>query len=394
MSATLQWVGPLFLGIVCAAARAPAGTASGPRAVPKKLIQYGWGIPTPDFIREHIREMEKRPFDGLIFQLHGAGRVLEPQPLPEAKLAKDLDDLKHIEWKKFTDNFIVMWAASKQDWFNDEHWKAIEHNVRLLARAARVGRCVGVCFDPEPYGANPWAYSQAPHRKTKSFADYEAIVRRRGAQFIRAVQAEMPKARVLTFFQLSILRGSLRPMDPKQRAAGLAKAHYGLLAAFLNGMLDAAGDEVTIIDGNETAYYYTDSRQHLDAYHCMRQRGLALIDPKLWGKYRRHVRAGQALYIDQCFGLRTRKVLGHYMTPDERRKWFEHNVYWALATADRYVWCYGERMHWWKNEKIPPGCEEAIVSARRKRAAGQPLGFDIRGVIDAARKRQRAAGGK
>ena len=40
-------------------------------ALSKKLIQYGWGIPTPEFIRKNIRAMEKRPFDGLIFQLRG-----------------------------------------------------------------------------------------------------------------------------------------------------------------------------------------------------------------------------------------------------------------------------------------------------------------------------------
>ena len=261
----------------------------------------------------------------------------------------------------------------------------------LVTKGARLARCVGVCFDAEPYGANPWAYTRAAHRGTKSFGEYEAIVRRRGGQFVRAIESELPKPKILTFFQLSLFGGELRPMDPRQRSAKLSQQHYALLPAFLNGMLDAAGPDVVIIDGNENAYYYTDSRQHLDVYHLITQRGLLLIDPALWAKYRAQVRVGQALYIDQYFGLRTNKVLGHFMTPEERPKWFEHNVYWAMYTADRYVWCYSERMNWWTNRDIPPGCEEAIRSAKAKLAAGQGLGFDLRPIVEGATVRQRSA---
>jgi hypothetical protein len=74
------------------------------------------------------------------------------------------------------------------------------------------------------------------------------------------------------------------------------------------------------------------------------------------------------------------------MTPEERAKWFEHNTYWALYTTDELVWCYSERMNWWKNQ-VPPGLEEAITSARRKIAEGEPLGFNIEPTIESAEKR-------
>ena len=360
-------------------------------ALSKKLIQYGWGIPTPDFIRENIRQMEKRPFDGLIFQLRGGRNVLTPTPWDAAKFEQDYENLRQIKWRKFTDNFVIMLAASKQDWFNDEHWGAIEQNVRLIAKGARIAGCVGVCFDQEPYGANPWAYSQTAHRAIKSFAEYEAIVRRRGAQFIRTVEGELPGAQILTFFQLSYFSQLLVPMSPAERQSKLSQVHYSLLPAFLNGMLDAASPDVRIIDGNEGAYYYTDSRSHFEAYHRMKQRGLLLVDPKHWPKYRRQVQAGHALYIDQYFGLRTRKVLGHFLTAEDRAKWFEHNVYWSLNTTDKYVWCYSERMHWFRNQNIPPGCEAAIRSAREKLDAGRPLGIDIKEVVERGHKAQQEA---
>ena len=103
------------------------------------------------------------------------------------------------------------------------------------------------------------------------------------------------------------------------------------------------------------------------------------------------VQAGQALYVDQNFALRqpnTEKYLSFQMTPEDRAKWFEHNAYWALYTTDEFVWCYGERMNWWKNE-TPPGLESAITSARQKIAEGKPLGFDIDPLIEAAKQKQK-----
>jgi len=380
----------LFLGVGGLGVVSHADTSRTPEALDKKLIEYGWDVPFPDYIRANIRAMEKRPFDGLIFKLRGGGKVLTPVAWDEAKFAKDYEDLKHIEWKSFTDNFVIMWAASDQDWFNDKHWRAITHNVALVARAARIGRCVGVCFDQEPYGTNPWAYTRSVHRGTKSFAEYEAKTRQRGAEFLHAVESEFPGAAVLTLFQLSYFAPLLVPMQPAQRAARLSEMQYSLLPAFLNGMLEAASPSVKIIDGNEAAYYYTSRDQHLEVYHRIKQRGQLLIDPPLWTRYSRQVQAGQALYIDQYFGLRTRQVLGHHMTADERPKWFEHNVYWSLNTTDEYVWCYSERMNWWKDTGVPPGCEPAIRSAREKLRTGGRLGFDLKPIVEAARKRGRA----
>ena len=386
-----------YAGVAAAAiamavgANVPAAAQSGgARTLDKKLIEYGWDVPFPDFVRDNIREMEKRPFDGLIFKLHGGRNVLQPKRWDEAQFRDDYEAVQAIRWERFTDNFVSMLAASDQDWFSDEHWEAIEHNVRLVAKAARLGRCVGVCFDPEPYGTNPWLHAQAAHRETKGFAEYEQMTRQRGAQFVRAILAELPDPKILTFFQISVLRSLLTPMAPEERGAKLAQQHYGLVPAFLNGMLDAGGDKVTIIDGNESAYYYTEQRQYFEAYHTMAQRALLLIDPALWHTYRTQVQAGQALYIDQYFGLRQgRKTYGHYMEPGDQAKWFEHNVYWALHTADEYVWCYSERMNWWTNENVPEGCEEAIRSARAKLDEGRALGIDLEPIIEGAHQRQR-----
>ncbi len=369
-------------------------SAEPPKTVPaleKKLIEYGWDVPTPAFIRLHIHEMEQRPFDGLIFRLKGGTNVLEPAEWTESQFAEDFDNLANTPWEKFTDNFVSMLAASKQDWFDDAHWSLIEKNTALVAKAGRIGKCVGICFDPEPYGNNPWDYRITAHKDTKTFAEYQAKVRERGAQFIRAIEREFPNPKILTFYQIALFRQFCVPMDPEERMKKLAEHDYALYPAFLNGILDAAGPGVVLIDGNENAYYYEEAAPYFAAYHLMTQRAKYLIDPALWNSYRTQVQAGQALYIDQYFGLRTEKVLGYYMTPEERPKWFEHNVYWSLFSSDQYVWCYSERMNWWTNTDVPPGAEQAIRAAREKLQAGQELDFDLKPLVQAASERRAAA---
>src|SRR6185503_15972287 len=163
---------------------------------PKKLIEYGWDTQTPAFIAENIREMEKRPFDGIIFRLAGGAEVLDPKAWEETRFAADLETIPKIEWKKFTDNFVVMLAASSLDWENDEHWTNITRHAQQITRAARLAKCVGICFDPEPYGENPWAYRKGLVTDLAKFEQFEKLVRTRGGQFMRAIQSEIASPKV------------------------------------------------------------------------------------------------------------------------------------------------------------------------------------------------------
>src|ERR1041384_588264 len=106
--------GFFFASCLASVAGDTAGPAAPPLSAPwqKKLIEYGWDSQTPAFIAEHIRDMEKRPFDGLIFRLAGGTDVLDPKPWEGSKFAADLEVIPKIEWKNFTDNFVAMLAAS------------------------------------------------------------------------------------------------------------------------------------------------------------------------------------------------------------------------------------------------------------------------------------------
>jgi hypothetical protein len=361
----------------------------------KKIVEYGWDVPYPDFVAYHIREMEKRPFNGIIFRTKGFDHVFDVRPWKRSELQPQLDTLAKIKWRKFTDNFLTLYAANKQnmDWFNDEHWKVIEQNMKLFSLTVRSGNCVGVCFDPEPYGTDPWVY---PGKyKDKSFQQVNEQVRRRGRQFITALQEHVPNLRLLSLFQLGLFGHIVDEPDPKLRQQKLLKKWMPLLPAFCIGMLEGAGQKTILIDGNESAYYYESPHDYYRAYHLIRQRALSLVPQELRSKYNAQMQAGMALYIDQALAKRTRQTTSHFLTPEQQLKFFEHNVFYALTTSDEYVWCYSERMNWWlppekagKDRVLPPGVEKALVSARQKYQQGRPLGYDIKDMIEDARKKR------
>ena len=44
-------------------------------------------------------------------------------------------------------------------------------------------------------------------------------------------------------------------------------------------------------------------------------------------------------------------------------------------------------MNWWKNDKLPEGFQDALLRAKSKVNTGQPLGFEIEKIIEAAQKK-------
>ena len=363
----------------------------------KKIVEYGWDVPYPDFVRDNIREMEKRPFDGLIFRTNEFNHAFDIRPWKQADLQPQLDTLAQIQWQKFGDNFLTLYAANKwnMDWFNDEHWNIIVENMKLFSLAVHRGRCIGVCFDPEPYGTDPWVYPGS--YKDRSFEQVAEQVRRRGRQLITALQEHVPQLTVLSLFQLGLFGDIVDEPDPQVRQQRLLKKWMVLLPAFYNGILEGAAPGIILIDGNESVYYYESPDEFYRAYHLIRQRAQTLAPEPLRKKYNAQVQAGMALYIDQTLAKRTTETTSQFLSPEQQLKFFEHNVYYALTTTDEYVWCYSERMNWWlppdkagKDRTLPAGVEESLISARQKYEQGKPLGYDIKDMIETARLKRKS----
>src|SRR6185369_5678150 len=112
----------------------------------KKLIEFGWDEPGTSFMREHIAEMERAPFDGVVFHVDagkpgGAKRrftweAWATNRFEQGELQQAIDDLRATKFKRLADNFMRFnTTPAKLDWFDD--YSAVIHNCRIAAWAAK-----------------------------------------------------------------------------------------------------------------------------------------------------------------------------------------------------------------------------------------------------------------
>ena len=217
----------LTLGVVVVACLL-LGTAFGQEASrDKKLIEWGWDEPDTKFIRENIQQMEELPFDGLIFHVlssQGGNLVWEMWGTRRFELAEfqhAIDDLKATPFRRLTDRFLrVNVTPGKVDWFDDQAWAVVLQNYTVAAQVAKQGGCQGFMFDVEQYEGQTFDYRQQPHRETKPFAEYQAKVRQRGQEWMKAVGGQFPDLTMLLTFGYSIAQPAAVPRTgPKSATA-------------------------------------------------------------------------------------------------------------------------------------------------------------------------------
>ncbi|MBI2946870.1 MAG: hypothetical protein HYY23_04435 [Verrucomicrobia bacterium] len=336
----------------------------------KKLIEFGWDEPDPAFIRGHLAEMEGTPFDGCVFHVNyarpggGTGsftwEAWGQRTFTEAELKPALDDLKAIHSRRFSHNFLRFnTTPAKLDWFDDH--SAVIHNARLAAQVARLGSCAGVLFDIEQYEGPLFDYRKQRDAKEKSWEVYAAQVRRRGREVMSAFQSGDPNLTIFLTFGYCL---------PWAQSGGgkkaLADCPYGLLAPFLDGMVEAAHVRVKIVDGHELSYGYKDPDRFPKAYETMRETLLPIVrDPE---EYRRVFSFAFGIWMDQDWrknGWNAEDTSKNYFTPET----FEASVRKALEVSDEFVWIYTETPRWWSAEgkpvKLPEPYDAAVRRARK-----------------------------
>jgi Bacterial Ig domain len=357
----------------------------------KKLIEFGWDVPGAEFVRDNITQMEQRPFNGIVMSINNVDNA--PEGFPDfddmlwafdtrawSESSMKLDVLASIKWQKFTDNFLILQSYNPlaMDWFNDQQWVTIQANMKLLSKAVKAVRGKGIFFDTEAYLNDPWRFKDGDGTLLypgKTYAQVAAKARQRGAQFMTALQSEVPDIKIMMSFMSGLIRAQY------EFAGSLENSETGLLKAFLEGMLSVANPDVRIIDGNEGAYYYNKTPQFADGF-TYSQSAVSLIDPLLRSKYRQNVRVGQAVYAD---GVLNNTDIANYdfpFTQQQFAQWWQHNLYHAYATSHRYVWVYSEGMDWWSDPSYPlpgllPNALSGINAVQTKIKQGQSLGFDL-----------------
>jgi hypothetical protein len=323
------------------------------------VIEWGWDEPDTKFMRENIGKMERFPFDGLVFHAtSGKGDNLAWEVWGSRKFTPDdfkqaVEDLKATRFHRFTDRFLrVNVTPAKVDWFDDTAWATVASNFGVAAHVARAGGCKGFMFDTEQYeGVTVFDYRERKDKKT--FAEYQAKVRQRGREWAQAVNKEFPDITVLITFAYDISHWRAAKANDRSTAA------YGLLADFLDGVLDACARETVLVDAWEFAYPYKQRKEFEEAYETITRKNLGRT--AVPEKYKARVKAGFGLWMDhKKKGWDVADFSKNYFAPAE----FEAAVRSALAVSDRYVWVYSERPKWWTNEMLPKAYVDALSAAR------------------------------
>ena len=403
--------------IVVGAVAAYVTSATQAGVLDKKLIHFGWDVHSPFELEERVGQLQHLPFDGLTVMARGAPEGWDDSTTAmnfcytfynrdvDARAAEPhVEAMSRIEWGRFTDNFMYVTAADNVDWFDEAAWSDeggyVLENARALARMGQAGKCKGIMFNPEfvywGQPCDPWEYKNQPRRGEKSVAEFRAMVRKRGAQFINAIEEYMPDTTFLTLFwtiQYAPVEKMAREADPERVDEIVAgeEHEYGLLHDFMLGVLEGADRGTTIIDGNEAAYYRRHYRDFNRDYHYVHQTVLGAVPETLRYKYRAQVGVGHGIYVDVHSNTRAQHTFSTYMSPDERALSLEQVVYNALKNADKYAWFYTELPNYLRNARVAPEMIPAVERARRKLAANEPLGFDFEPIEVKASKRWKQA---
>ena len=326
----------------------------------KKLIEWGWDEPDTKFIRGNIEKMEQFPFDGVVFHATSdKGENLSWEVWGSKKFASDdfkqaVDDLKATRFSRLTDRFLrVNVTPAKVDWFDDDAWACVVNNFGVAAQVAKGGRCKGFMFDTEQYeGVTVFDYRR--QKDKKPFAEYQAKVRQRGQEWAKSVNKQYPDITILLTFGYDV--SYWRAAKPKDRST----AAYGLLADFLDGVLDACSKETVLVDAWEFSYPYKERKQFEQAYETITKKALGwTAAPE---KYKGQVKAGFGIWMDhKGKGWDVADFSKNHFSPTE----FEAAVRSALQVSDGYVWIYSERAKWWTNEMLPKEYVEALAKARK-----------------------------
>jgi hypothetical protein len=311
--------------------------------------------------------MQRTPFDGCVFhadykKTNGVKGSFTweswgMQSFTEADLESAISDLRAVRPGRFKSNFLRFnTTPAKLDWFDD--YAAILANAKLAAGLARAGHCPGILFDTEQYEGPLFNYSKQRDAKTKSWDTYAAQARLRGREVMRAFHEGYSGITLFLTFGYSLpweeTRGGSRPMSD---------CHYGLLAPFLDGMVEAARGRDRIVDGFELSYGYTTGGQFASGRKMMKQGVLPIVlDAE---KYRHTLSSGFGIWLD--FDWRKKSwdpdnPSKNYFAPEV----FGSSVREALREADEYVWIYSETPRWWSDAGSPVKLPEAYEAALRK----------------------------
>ncbi|MHC4337505.1 MAG: LamG-like jellyroll fold domain-containing protein [Planctomycetota bacterium] len=230
-----------------------------------RVIEFGWDTPTIPWLCDNAAITECTiAFDGIILDLaqrQGQAGLSwlawAASPIPfdlQQKAEEDIELLNDANFIRLRENSFFRlnssgWS-SPPDWF-DSDFNTVVSNITFMASAVNQTALAGIAFDPEDYFANCWHYPSRKYSATKTFEQYQVQVRQRGREVAAAIKTVCPGR---DFTMLFLFANSLPYISTQWWGHPLSEDSYGLLPAFIDGLLDEAGGQIRVIDGIESAY--------------------------------------------------------------------------------------------------------------------------------------------
>ncbi|HEU5364331.1 MAG TPA: hypothetical protein VFU62_02305, partial [Hanamia sp.] len=233
-------------------------------------------------MKTNSSKIESLPFQGVCFSIDkNIYDAFDNTLYPDSKF--QFDNLTGIKWQKLTDNFLIVRGTSTSGahWLDDKSWDIISRNLKKISKAVSLTGSVGIGFDPEYYykdsTLNPWIYKPAYYNNL-SYEQVGEYVRKRGKQFIEALQANKANIKILCFWLLGWVwdQHATRPIE---------KTTMALYPFFIEGMLEGQNNSSEIIDGNESSYWYQSFVPFVTVGHNIRRMESGLIKKDLRDKF-------------------------------------------------------------------------------------------------------------
>lgn len=372
-----------------------------------RLIKVGWDGGGPQKMLDNLERVRELPFDGHTFKL---GMRLQnafwKEPIPRAEFQAHFDAMEELMRQDLGNaqhNLVMIWCTGEAgwDWFNDDHWDAALHNMRMLTELASLGKS-DIFFDPESYPKLTHAfgedafwvfnYQDQPYKEQYGYDDYRKVIFERGVSYMRMLQEVDPDLDILSMYGF----GKFNDLLDTPGTANLFQkikdsTYYNLLPAFYAGMLSIAHEGFEIFDGNEPAYYYTTAEEFYRDTHQLMTLGYRLLPEGLKHEFREHYRMSHAIYASDLYAMdpnatdQYRSFFVQEMTRDQQAEILAHNVYYSLKTSDRYAWFYTENDIDVMTGEIPSGMLEAIDKAKQYLEEGRVFPNAIEKVVADAR---------
>ncbi len=381
-----------------------------------RVIAWPSVEPDQDFVRRHIVSMETKPFDGVVLHAVIAGpegtarsftwSVLERRYSLEA-FRPFVDTVRQVPFRRFKYNFLRINLNATDgpfDMFDEDRWTVLTANFGTAAAAAREAGLRGLMVDPEAY-AEVTPETEIPrynvfdfrlHRTSEDFPAYRRQAFLRGQGVGRAAVSAYPGITLILAFGPSATCLERGPLPERT---------YGLLGAFVDGLLAGVGGQATVVEGFESSYPYRSCDRFQKAYSLLRGPCRALsLDP---AKYDHALEIGFGIWLDydslrtcenpQVAGRPCRWYDPSLYSGDERHlvdpEQFARAVASARGVSDGYVWIYTTEPKWWTEEhplgeNLPDAYVRALERGRHGVNLSCPRPTDLPGLHSAPARDQ------